>query len=65
MLRARVDGKRRDIGLGSVKLVTLAEARAKAHELRREIANGVDPVAEREEGEGDGPHLPGRRPARP
>ena len=47
MLRARVDGKRRDIGLGSVKLVTLAEARAKAHELRREIANGVDPVAEK------------------
>ena len=27
ILRARIDGNRRDIGLGSVKLVTLAEAR--------------------------------------
>ena len=47
ILRATVNGKRRDIGLGSLKLVTLAEARAKAHELRRQIAQGLDPVAEK------------------
>lgn len=47
MLRARIDGKRRDIGLGSLKVLTLAEARAKATELRRQIAQGIDPIAER------------------
>lgn len=41
------DGKRRDIGLGSLKVLTLAEARAKATELRRQIAQGIDPIAER------------------
>ena len=47
MLRARIEGKRRDIGLGSLKVLTLAEARAKATELRRQIAQGIDPIAER------------------
>jgi integrase len=47
MLRARIDGKRRDIGLGSLKVLTLAEARVKATELRRQIAQGFDPIAER------------------
>lgn len=47
MLRARIDGKRRDIGLGSLKVLTLAKARAKATELRRQIAQGIDPIAER------------------
>lgn len=47
MLRARIDGKRRDIGLGSFKVLSLAEARVKAAELRRQIAQGLDPVAER------------------
>ena len=35
MLRVRTDGERRDMGLGSLKVLTLAEARAKAAELRR------------------------------
>ena len=47
VLRLTAGGKRRDIGLGSLKVVTLAEAREKAHELRRQIANGVDPIAEK------------------
>lgn len=47
MLRARIDGKRRDIGLGSLKVLTLAEARVKAAEVRRQIAQGIDPVAEK------------------
>ena len=46
--RLVVNGKRRDIGLGSFKLVTLAEARDKAHENRRaaRIFN-VDPQADK------------------
>ena len=36
-LRLQQDGKRRDIGVGSAKLVTLAEARAKAAELRKAV----------------------------
>lgn len=31
-LRVRVDGKRRDFGLGSLSIVTLTEAREKARE---------------------------------
>lgn len=37
LLRLQQDGKRRDIGVGSAKLVTLAEARAKAAELRKAV----------------------------
>jgi hypothetical protein len=46
-LRVRVDGKRRDFGLGSLSVVTLTEARDKAREYRRLIAQGIDPVAEK------------------
>lgn len=49
-LRVRVDGKRRDFGLGSLSIVTLTEAREKAREYRRLIAQGIDPVAERKKG---------------
>jgi integrase len=37
LLRLQHDGKRRDIGLGSAKLLPLVEARQKASELRRAI----------------------------
>jgi integrase len=46
-LRATVNGRRRDIGLGSLTLVSLKEARDAAFELRRDIQRGIDPVAER------------------
>ncbi|MFT6474966.1 MAG: integrase, partial [Qipengyuania sp.] len=36
-LRLQRDGKRQDLGLGSAKLVTLADAREKANELRKAI----------------------------
>lgn len=36
-LRLQQDGNRRDIGVGSAKLVTLGEARAKAAELRKAV----------------------------
>lgn len=47
VLRATVNGRRRDIGLGSLDLVKLAEAREAAIDMRREIQRGIDPVAER------------------
>ena len=47
LLRTVVQGKRRDIGLGGLSLVTLAEARAKAIEYRKIARDGGDPVAER------------------
>jgi integrase len=37
IVRLQRDGKRQDIGLGSAKLVTLAEARLKAVELRKAV----------------------------
>jgi integrase len=46
-LRATVNGRRRDIGLGSLALVSLKEARDAAFLLRRDIQRGIDPVAER------------------
>ena len=37
------DGKRRELGLGSVRDVPLAEARQKAAEMRRRLLDGEDP----------------------
>ena len=43
--RLVVDGRRRDIGLGSAKYVTLAQARQQAYENRVAARRGGDPVA--------------------
>ncbi len=43
ILRTTVYGKRRSLGLGSVSLVTLAEARDKARTLRKVAREGGDP----------------------
>jgi integrase len=48
MLRVQQDGKRRDIGLGSIAALTLAEARERAAVLRKHALNGRDPIAERD-----------------
>ena len=45
--RIAVNGRRRDIGLGSFALVTLAEARDKAFENRRLVLAGGDPLADK------------------
>ncbi|MBB4286825.1 tyrosine-type recombinase/integrase [Roseospira goensis] len=47
VLRIQVDGRRRDIGLGSVETVSLAEARAAAEAIRKQYRDGKDPVADR------------------
>jgi integrase len=47
LLRIVIGGKRRDIGLGSVKLVSLGDAREEAARLRKLARAGGDPLAER------------------
>ena len=47
ILRTTVAGVRREIGLGSAHLVTLAEARDEALRLRKIARNGGDPTAHR------------------
>lgn len=48
LLRVVFAGRRMDIGLGSTDWTTLAEARDKAHVLRKHAKEGRDPVAERD-----------------
>jgi hypothetical protein len=47
LLRLIVLGRRRDIGLGSAKLISLADAREAALQFRKKARAGEDPVAER------------------
>ncbi len=50
ILRVTVKGqtRRREIGLGSLDLLSLADARLKAHDLRAEAKAGRDPIAVRD-----------------
>lgn len=48
ILRTRVGNRRREFGLGGFPTVPLADARTKARELRDKLAEGIDPVAERQ-----------------
>ena len=47
ILRVQSEKRRRDIGLGSAKIVSLAEARDLAHDIRKKARQGLDPVAAR------------------
>ncbi|QCO04229.1 tyrosine-type recombinase/integrase [Azospirillum argentinense] len=47
LLRLVIQGKRRDIGLGSATLVTLSEARDVAYGMRKVARAGGDPLADR------------------
>lgn len=47
ILRYRHGGKRRDMGLGPERLLTLAEARVKAREAKRILLDGIDPLQHR------------------
>ena len=48
LFRFMRDGKAREMGLGSVSTVTLAEARERAREARKALSEGIDPIAARE-----------------
>lgn len=45
LLRIQTNGRRRDFGLGGLRKVSLAEARAEAERYRHQLAQGIDPVA--------------------
>lgn len=47
IFRYRRNGKHHEMGLGTLKIVTLAEAREKTLNCRRQIADGIDPLAAR------------------
>jgi integrase len=49
LLRTVVHGRRRDMGLGGVRLVSLAEARDKARQYRKIAREGGDPIAQRKQ----------------
>ena len=44
IFRFRWGSKQREMGLGSLDLVPLAEARLKAHTARKQLADGIDPI---------------------
>jgi integrase len=46
-LRYRIDGKRRDLSLGPVRMLSLREAREAAMKVRVQVRDGIDPVAQR------------------
>jgi integrase len=48
IVRVQKDGRRRDIGLGSISKVSLAIARERAGQVRSQIEAGLDPVLERQ-----------------
>jgi len=48
IVRVQANGKRRDIGLGSLADLALTDAREVARALRKEVKAGVDVLAERE-----------------
>lgn len=52
MVRVQKDGRRRDLGLGSEKKLSLAMARKLAAEVRSQVHLGIDPTAERRKREG-------------
>lgn len=52
MVRVQKDGRRRDIGLGSVAKVPLKLARERAALVRSQVEVGIDPVAERRKAAG-------------
>ena len=47
IFRFTLNGKRSDMCLGSFPLVTLAEAKEKTLEVKREILKNVNPIEER------------------
>jgi integrase len=52
VVRVQKDGRRRDIGLGSLAKVSLSYARERAAEVRAQVESGLDPVLERQKAAG-------------
>lgn len=47
LYRYQIAGKRHDMGLGGVDVFTLSEARERALDARRQVARGMDPLADK------------------
>jgi integrase len=47
IFRFTLSGKTRDAGLGNYPAISLADARSEAEKLRRQLAEGIDPIAAR------------------
>ena len=47
ILRNAINGKQRDISLGSFPMISINEARERAQILKRDISNGIDPILQR------------------
>jgi integrase len=50
---SKTDGKKTEIGLGSIDTVTLAEARILAHNHKKTLATGINPLVEKRKKEQD------------
>ena len=44
VFRYELDGRRREMGLGALDTIGLSEARAKAHSLRKQLVDDIDPL---------------------
>jgi len=49
VFRYQIEGRRRDMGLGPVGMISLADARNRAFDLRRGIRDGIDPLEAKRE----------------
>ena len=47
--RITIKGKRHDVGLGGWPVISLQDARERAFEIRRAVAHGQDPLAEKKQ----------------
>lgn len=50
LFRFMLNGRAREMGLGSLLAISLADARARASDCRRLLADGVDPIEARKQG---------------
>jgi hypothetical protein len=48
VFRYRFDGKRRDMGLGPVRTISLVEARERARQIRQQLIQNIDPLSARD-----------------
>lgn len=57
VFRYRLNGRKREMGLGSAAVFSLAEARERAREARKLLADGLDPIERRRAVRGRTPRL--------
>src|SRR5215469_9247120 len=48
IFRYTISGRRRDMGLGALHTISLAEARERARKCRQQVLDGIDPIEARD-----------------